>query len=99
MNSRKQFPTDRYHPLESNLTNTKPLVIDTEANPQDILECAFQRLRASADLLETFYCLCFKQADVQDIPHITHALYILTQDGCDLLQVAQQRMMNWKAPA
>lgn len=44
------------------------------------------------------YCLNFKQADVEDIPHITHALYLLTQDGCDLLQVAQQRMLNWKAP-
>jgi hypothetical protein len=44
------------------------------------------------------YCLNFKQADVEDIPHITHALYLLTQHGCDLLQVAQQRMLNWKAP-
>ncbi|SDT06451.1 hypothetical protein SAMN05216579_2387 [Pseudomonas granadensis] len=36
--------------------------------------------------------------DVQDIPHITHALYLLTQDGDDLLQVAQQQMLSWKAP-
>lgn len=90
---------DRYRPLESNLTDTKPLIIDSNANPQDILECAVQRLRASADLLKTLYCLSFKQADVEDIPHITHALYLLTQDGCDLLQVAQQQMLNWKAPA
>ena len=46
---------DRYRPLESNLTDTKPLIIDTNANPQDILECAVQRLRASADLLRTLY--------------------------------------------
>jgi hypothetical protein len=89
---------DRYRPLESNLTDTKPLIIDAAANPQDILECAVQRLRASSDLLKTLYCLSFKQADVEDIPHITHALYLLTQDGCDLLQVAQQQMLNWKAP-
>lgn len=44
-------------------------------------------------------CLCFKHADVEDIPHITHALYLLTKDGCDLLQVAQQKMLSWKAPA
>lgn len=37
-------------------------------------------------------------ADVQDIPHITHALYLLTEDGNDLLQVAQQQMLRWKAP-
>ncbi len=36
--------------------------------------------------------------NVQDVPHITHALYLLTQDGDDLLQVAQQRMLSWKAP-
>ena len=94
-----QFPNDRYRPLDTNLTDTKPLVIDTEADPQDILECAVQRLRASSDLLKTLYCLSFKQADVEDIPHITHALYLLTQDGCDLLQVAQQQMLGWKAPA
>lgn len=98
MKTWNEFLTDRYHPLESSLTDTKPLLIDTAANPQDILECAVQRLRASSDLLRTLYCLNFKQADVEDIPHITHALYLLTQDGCDLLQVAQQRMLNWKAP-
>ena len=92
------LPLDRYRSLESNLTDTKPLIIDTTANPQDILECAVQRLRASSDLLKTLYCLSFKQADVEDIPHITHALYLLAQDGCDLLQVAQQQMLGWKAP-
>ncbi|VVO64378.1 hypothetical protein [Pseudomonas fluorescens] len=90
---------DRYLPLQTNLTDSPPLIIDTEANPQDILEAAMQRIRASSDLLKTLHCICFKHADVEDIPHITHALYLLTQDGCDLMQVAQQRMMGWKAPA
>ena len=99
MKSWNELHSDRYRPLDSNLTDTKPLVIDTEANPQDILECAVQRLRASSDLLQTLYCLCFKHADVEDIPHITHALYLLTKDGCDLLHVAQQKMLSWKAPA
>ncbi|MCF4995487.1 hypothetical protein GIW70_10575 [Pseudomonas syringae] len=99
MKTLSQLNATRYRPLESNLTDTKPLVIDTEANPHDILECSVQRLRAASDLLQTLYCLCFKQADVEDIPHITHALYLLTQDGCDLLQVAQQRMLKWQAPA
>lgn len=98
MKTWNEFLTDRYHPLESSLTATKPLLIDTAADPQDILECAVQRLRASSDLLRTLYCLNFKQAYVEDIPPITHALYLLTQYGCDLLQVAQQRMLNWKAP-
>ncbi|VVQ04342.1 hypothetical protein [Pseudomonas fluorescens] len=90
---------DRYLPLQTNLTDSPPLIIDTEANPQDILEAAMQRIRPSSDLLKTLHCICFNHADVEDIPHITHALYLLTQDGCDLMQVAQQRMMGWKAPA
>jgi hypothetical protein len=98
MNSWKPL-TDRYHPLQTNLTDSPPLIIDTEANPQDILEAALQRIRASSDLLKTLHCACFKHGDVEDIPHITHALYLLTQDGCDLLKVAQQCMMGWKAPA
>jgi hypothetical protein len=91
------FP-DSYRSIKSSVTDTNPLVIDTEANPQDILEAALQRVRAGSNLLETLHCHCFKDGDVQDIPHITHALYLLTQDGCDLLQVAQQRMLGWKAP-
>ncbi|MFJ2466844.1 hypothetical protein [Pseudomonas sp. NPDC087615] len=98
MNAWNPLAPDRYRPLESNLTDTKPLIIETAANPHDILECAVQRLRASSDLLKTHYCLSFKQTDVEDIAHITHALYLLTQDGCGLLQVAQQQMLNWKAP-
>ncbi|MGE8145244.1 hypothetical protein ACQKP7_08585 [Pseudomonas frederiksbergensis] len=89
---------DRYRSIKSNVTDTNPMVIDTEANPQDILEAAMQRIRASSNLLETLHCQCFRDGDVQDIPHITHALYLLTQDGFDLLQVAQQQMLGWKAP-
>ncbi|MFJ7795576.1 hypothetical protein [Pseudomonas sp. NPDC096950] len=92
------FP-NRYRSIKSNVTDSNPMVIDTEANPQDILEAAVQRIRASSNLLETLHCQCFKNGDVQDIPHITHALYLLTQDGFDLLQVAQQQMLGWTAPA
>jgi hypothetical protein len=98
MQTLNPFP-NRYRPLQSNLTDSPALIIDTEANPQDILEAALQRIRASSDLLQTLHCQCFKHGDLKDIPHITHALYLLTQDGCDLLKVAQQRMLNWKAPA
>ncbi|WPN55497.1 hypothetical protein [Pseudomonas sp. P9_31] len=78
------FP-DRYRSIKSSVTDSSPMGIDTQANPQDILEAALQRIRASSNLLETLHCQCFKNGDVQDIPHITHALYLLTQDGCDLL--------------
>ena len=98
MNKLNPFP-DRYRPLKTNLTDTPALIIDTEANPQDLLEAALQRVRASSELLRTLHCRCFEQGDLEDIPHITHALYLLAQDGCDLLTVAQQRMMGWKAPA
>ncbi|MDP9652878.1 UNVERIFIED_ORG: hypothetical protein J2W87_000782 [Pseudomonas putida] len=99
MNKWNPFTNERYLPFHTNLTDSQPLIIDTEANPQDILEAALQRIRASSELLQTLHCQSFKDGDVEDIPHITHALYLLTQDGCDLLKVAQQRMLNWKAPA
>ena len=83
---------DRYRPLKSSSSDTPVLVIDTEADPHEILDAARQRIRAASDLLETLYCLCFKQADSTDIPNIVSALYLLTQDGRDLLEIAHQRL-------
>ena len=84
--------TNRYCPLKSSYSETPVLVIDTEADPFEILDAARQRIRAASDLLETLYCLCFKQADTSDIPNIVSALYLLTQDGNDLLDIARQRL-------
>jgi hypothetical protein len=84
--------TDRYRPLKTNYSDTPVLVIDTQANPHEILDAAQQRIRAASDLLETLYCLCFKQADVKDIPNIVNALYLLIQDGNELLEIARQRL-------
>ena len=39
---------NRYLALNSNVTESPTLLIDTEANPKDILEAAVQRVRASA---------------------------------------------------
>ena len=73
MQSLNPFP-NRYRPLQTNLTDSPPLIIDTEANPQDILEAALQRIRASSELLQTLHCQCFKHGGLEDIPHITHAV-------------------------
>ncbi|UVM27751.1 hypothetical protein [Pseudomonas sp. B21-021] len=79
----------RFRPLKTCDGDNPVMVIDTAAAPGDLLNAADQRLRAASDLLETLYCLCFKQAD---IPNIVNALYLLTQDGCDLLEVARQQI-------
>ncbi|MHA6572696.1 hypothetical protein [Pseudomonas yamanorum] len=86
--------TNRYRPLGTNFSDTYPLLIDTEAAAEDIQSAAHQRIRAAADLLETFTCLTYEQADIKDISHITNALYLLVQDGCDLLEAAQTGMMQ-----
>ena len=83
---------ERYRQLSSTAGDTPVLVIDTQATPQALLDAAQQRIRAASNLLETFYCLCFNQADVKDIPHIVNALYLLIQDGSDVLEVLQQRL-------
>jgi hypothetical protein len=83
---------DRYRPLNTRYSETPVLVIDTEADPVEILDAAQQRIRAASDLLETLYCLCFKEANASDIPNIVGALYLLTQDGNALLDIARQRL-------
>ncbi len=83
---------DRYQPLKTCYSEKPVMLIDTAASHSDLLDAADQRLRAASDLLETLYCLCFKQADAKDIPHIVNALYLLVQDGCDLLQVAKLQL-------
>jgi hypothetical protein len=83
---------DRYQPLKTCYSEKPVMLIDTDASHSDLLDAADQRLRAASDLLETLYCLCFKQADAKDIPHIVNALYLLVQDGCDLLQVAKMQL-------
>ena len=80
---------DRYRQLRTNFTDSHPLLIDTEANAEDIQSAAHQRIRAATDLLETFSCLTFEHADLKDISHIINALYLLVQDGCDLVEAAQ----------
>ncbi|WDH53695.1 hypothetical protein PUP75_02555 [Pseudomonas chlororaphis] len=80
---------ERYLALKSNFTDTPVLFIDRRAAQQDLHHCAQQRLRAAADLLETLTCLNFRQADTKDTTHIIQALYLLVQDGCDLLENTQ----------
>ncbi|MDQ0706686.1 hypothetical protein QF043_005478 [Pseudomonas sp. W3I7] len=80
---------NRYRQLRTNFTDTHPLIIDTEAAAEDIQCAAHQRIRAATDLLETFSCLTYEHADLKDISHIINALYLLVQDGCDLLEAAQ----------
>jgi hypothetical protein len=84
----------RYRPLETNYSDNPVLVVDTEARHSDLLDAAHQRIRAASDLLETLYCLCFKQADAKDSPNLVNALYLLTQDGCELLEVAKQQLTH-----
>jgi hypothetical protein len=81
----------RYRPLKTCYSENSVLLIDTHSSHDELLNAADQRLRAASDLLETLYCLCFKQSDVKDIPNIVNALYLLVQDGCDLLEVAKQK--------
>jgi len=90
----KPEATNRYLPLGTNFTGTHPLLLDTQAAAEDIQSAARPRIRAAADLLETFSCLTFEQADLKDLSHITNALYLLVQDGCDLLEAAQTGMMQ-----
>lgn len=56
---------DRYQPLKTCYSEKPVMLIDTAASHSDLLDAADQRLRAASDLLETLYCMCFKQADAK----------------------------------
>lgn len=87
-------PCERYQPLTATAGDNPVLVIDTQATCHALLDAAQQRIRAASELLETLYCLCFNQADGNDMAHVVSALYLLTQDGSDLLAVAQQQLTH-----
>ncbi|MCL9656273.1 hypothetical protein L2088_16330 [Pseudomonas protegens] len=79
---------DRYQALKSNLIDKPVLFIDRAANPIDLYTSAQQRIKAAANLLETLTCLSFRHADTVDTEHIIQVLYLLVQDGNDLLESA-----------
>ncbi|AAY94577.1 conserved hypothetical protein [Pseudomonas protegens Pf-5] len=83
-----------YVPLKSNISRPGVFFINANASPEALHEAAEQRMRTAANLLETLCCLNFSHGDVKDIPHIIDVLYVLTQDGCDLLEAAK-----WRAAA
>ncbi|NBF03174.1 hypothetical protein GV819_12820 [Pseudomonas sp. Fl5BN2] len=80
-----------YVPLKSNISRPGVFFINANASPEALHEAAEQRMRTAANLLETLCCLNFSHGDVKDIPHIIDVLYVLTQDGCDLLEAAKWR--------
>ena len=85
-------PCERYRPLTATVGDCPVLVIDTQATCHTLLDAAQQRIRAASELLETLYCLCFDQVDSKDMAHVVSALYLLTQDGSDLLDAAQLQL-------
>lgn len=85
-------PSDRYQPLTAITGDSPVLLIDTQATSRALLDAARQRIRAASELLETLYCLCFNEADGKDMAHVVSALYLLTHDGSDLLDVIQQQL-------
>ncbi|MDP9506459.1 hypothetical protein Q7O60_25980 [Pseudomonas protegens] len=91
--------TPRYLPLKSSAGLPGVLFINANASPEALHEAAEQRMRTAANLLETLCCLNFSHGDVKDIPHIIDVLYVLTQDGCDLLEAAKWRVAAEAQPS
>jgi len=88
-----QNASNRYIPLSTNFTTIPVLVIDTDASLDDLQTSAYQRLQAASDLLETMTCVSLVTTCDKDFTHVTNAAYLLVREGCDLLQLVQQRTM------
>ncbi|AZD69555.1 hypothetical protein SAMN04489802_0835 [Pseudomonas chlororaphis] len=91
--------TAHYVPLKSNISRPGVFFINANASSEALHEAAEQRMRTAANLLETLCCLNFSHGDVKDMPHIIDVLYLLTRDGCDLLEAAKWRVVDEAQPS
>lgn len=76
---------NRYVPLTTNFSASRSLVIDTQAAPRDLQECASIRIQAATDLLESMTCMSITNVCDQDLRRVVNAAFLLLRDGVDLI--------------
>ncbi|KAA5836504.1 hypothetical protein F2A38_28965 [Pseudomonas chlororaphis] len=81
-------------PLKSNTGDSPVLLINPDASLVDLQASASLRLNAARNLLQTLSCTTLLHADEGDLGRVTQALYLLLDDGCDVLQAAQCKALG-----
>jgi len=83
-----------YIAFQSNTTETPVLFFNPDAPLRDLCAFASRRLRGARDLSQTLTCATINNLDEQDFRHVLEVMYALLDDGCDVLDVVEQRVMK-----
>ncbi|QQZ43560.1 hypothetical protein IF690_08465 [Pseudomonas sp. SK3(2021)] len=85
---------NRYMPITGHDCNIPYLLIDTQA-PVDVLhDAAAYRIRAVAQLLESFSMAESSHRESVVLQELTLVCTILLRDGCDLLDVTGRKLQE-----
>jgi len=80
--------------FQSNTTDTPVLFFNPDAPLRDLCAFASRRLRGARDLSQTLTCATINNLDEQDFRHVLEVMYALLDDGCEVLEVVEQRVMK-----
>ncbi|MEF9672338.1 hypothetical protein [Pseudomonas sp. MWU13-2100] len=83
-----------YIAFQSNTTETPVLFFNPDAPLRDLCAFASRRLRGARDLSQTLTCATINNLDEQDFRHVLEVMYTLLDDGCEVLEVVEQRVMK-----
>lgn len=83
-----------YIAFQSNTTDTPVLFFNPDAPLRDLCAFASRRLRGARDLSQTLTCATINNLDEQDFRHVLEVMYVLLDDGCEVLEVVEQRVMK-----
>ena len=84
-----------YQPFTSSSTTDHPVAfINPQAPLLDLLTYAGLRIRAARDMLDSLADMTCRHADHLDLQRFSNVATLLLQDGCDVLQVAEQQALQ-----
>ncbi|WP_409284540.1 hypothetical protein [Pseudomonas protegens] len=81
-------------PFTSSTSDHPVAFINPQAPLLDLLTYAGLRIRAARDMLDSLADMTNRHADHLDLQRFSSVATLLLQDGCDVLQVAEQQALQ-----
>ncbi|MCO7610694.1 hypothetical protein GWQ44_10435 [Pseudomonas sp. 3MA1] len=85
-------------PFTSSTSDHPVAFINPQAPLLDLLTYAGLRIRAARDMLDSLADMTSRHADHLDLQRFSSVATLLLQDGCDVLQVAEQQALQLPEP-
>ncbi|MCO7569056.1 MULTISPECIES: hypothetical protein [Pseudomonas chlororaphis group] len=85
-------------PFTSSTSDHPVAFINSQAPLLDLLTYAGLRIRAARDMLDSLADMTSRHADHLDLQRFSSVATLLLQDGCDVLQVAEQQALQLPEP-